>query len=168
MDATAASAVSTATHDSAGVAWPSTYTITYPAGQDYLSILLSMVESEWLDFDSNQFTLRAYMKNTALTGDASTVIYRLGKDCQLSTRSRSRRTVRNVILGVGEEKNMAYLADAVSQTTFGRREGTASDGRMVVTGGSLTQLVSSTLSKSSKAKEGLSITVPVGDRGPDG
>ena len=156
----------TETEDSAGNPWPVTHSMNYAAGTDHLQVLMHMVEHGWIDVKTTGFQLNMYVPGKASV-DRKDIIYRGGKDFTQTSQSRSRRSVRNVILGVGEGTNLHAVQDASSVASFGRREGLAADGRMTTTG-SLPTMTAKTLSDAKAVKDVLALTVPVGDRGVPG
>ncbi|MGL5816645.1 MAG: hypothetical protein ACRCYR_03710 [Phycicoccus sp.] len=151
----------THTHDSEGVAWPQKFDISYPTGQDYLSVLNAMMESGWVDAYMTGFSLKLVRGGQGGV-DRPDIVYRLGKDVQKATRSRSRRTVRSNLIGVGAEKLITYKTDADALNTFGRREGSVSDGRYTRSDG-INWFTQHNLGKVNRAKDSLTIVVPMGD-----
>lgn len=159
----------TATHDSDGRAWPRTETITYDAGADYLSLLRSGVSAGWFDLRMNGFTLELYVPETKLAVDRPNVIIRTAQQAQSAPRKRSRRGIITTMLGVGAEKNVVEASDAGATARYGRREGVASDARMVESG-SLMALTQHELKLHRSAQEGFTIalagTLPSGEPAP--
>ncbi len=149
----------TATHDSAGVAWPSQYTVTYAAGMKYLEILRAACDNGWMDMRMKGFELQLFVPNGTLAQDkSSSVVIRNAQQVQNGPRKRSRRGIVTAMLGLGSEKNAVYVGDPAAEARFGRREGHASDGRMTENG-SLLAMTQHELEARKKAQEGFKLTL---------
>jgi hypothetical protein len=152
----------TDTADSAGVPWPTGYTIVYDAGSDYLKTLQDMGDNGWADFRMSGMTLQMFVPDSSygMTGvDRPNAIFRLGREVTQGPRVRSRRTKRSTMLLVGDE---GALAEQHSVGYVGRRR-EAYDGRGGVTDlGTLAALGDAELQGMIKSSEAITLVCAVG------
>lgn len=143
----------TSTHDSAGTAWPASYSTTYTAGVNYLELLRNASDNGWIEMRMKGWELQLFVPGTELALTRPDVILYTGKSVRSGPRQRSRRGIITHMLGVGAEKNITEASDATATASYGRREGSASDGRMTESG-SLLAMTQAALAQHTQAKEG--------------
>lgn len=132
----------TATHDSNGVAWATTITLTITAETDYLSLLQSLISYGLCEAQMNIYDLRLYNFQT-LGVDHTTVepplILRKGRDMLQSQVQRQTKGLSTAVLMAGSANLYVEATDAGAIATRGRREiGASQNG--VTDAGTLTSL----------------------------
>jgi len=151
--------------DSAGNLWPEDYTVQYDAGITLLAVLQGMMEQGWCDARMNGLTLQMYAPDTTLNRDLPDVILRRGREVMSGPRARSRRTIRSVMLAVGDEGAAAVARDDTAVARYGRREGFLGQGGMTALD-TLTRVTDKTLKTLTRHSEGFTVEVDLKAEGP--
>ncbi len=145
-----------ATHDSAGRPWPTTYSRVYEIGQTLGKVLTQMTDDGWVDARMTRMTLDLFVPDTVLGVDHPDVVLKLGKGVVAAPRKRTRKPIRSVLLANGAEGAILERADATATGRYGRREGY--EGRSGVTDyGTLTAVTEVSLGRQTDASESVTL-----------
>lgn len=134
--------------DSNSVAWPTSISLAYAAGVNYLDVVKQLVDSGLCDFKMVARDLRLYLAGTLsvdrTTGSSPVILFK-GKNLTEAPSKKTSADLGNVILVAGADNKYVEVTDAPSITTWGRRERLDSQGNCADTG-TLTSIGQQTLS----------------------
>jgi hypothetical protein len=96
----------TTANDSAGIPWPTSYSLAFSPGIDFYTVLDNLVTQGAVDWYVSGRVLRVFGTgtNNALSNDRSgTVIYRMGKDISSAPKNRTRESMVNRVTVLGDD-----------------------------------------------------------------